>query len=407
MDDSNITNVTPLQKVQDLAVKNSNLGGSIDTSDVGLTEIFELEDIVKKADMPPQLKDKSLKMIGRLKRMAQFGSYSGEFEVVEKYIEWISSIPWGKYSKDNLDLANVKRVLDENHYGIQVIKDRILEYLAVMNLLENKEQGQIDLNNQSKTISSGEMSRLQGSSSHAPIICFVGLQGIGKTSMAKSIAEALGRRLVRISLGAVGSVYELRGRSRAFLDAEPGQIIKALVRSKVSNPLILLDEIDKVSGQSGLRMDVMASLLEILDPEQNSTFIDHYVDYPIDLSQVMFIATANNLGGMSTALLDRLEIVRFSSYTDEEKKRIAIDYLLPKIYEATGLRMAELQFDDAVWQLIIRPYGFDAGVRQLERNLTNIARKVAKEIVEGSEKRVLITPENIRRYLPDDIGVLS
>lgn len=368
----------------------------------GLDEIIALEAKVKSSNLPKVLEQNALKMVHRVKRTTQYGSYSGEYEVVEKYIDWITSIPWGVYTKDNLDLQHVKSVLDSNHFGIEPIKDRMLEYLAVMKIQVANEQA-----NPSQQGEYAEMARLQGSSAHAPIICFVGLQGIGKTSMAKSIAEALGRKFARISLGALGSVYEIRGRSRAFLDAEPGQIIKAMVRTGVSNPLILLDEIDKVSGQEGLRADVMASLLEILDPEQNSTFVDHYVDYPVDLSNVMFITTANNLGGLSTALLDRLEIVRFTSYTDEEKQRIAIDYLLPKVLEATGLTTQQLQFQEDVWPFVIRPFGYDAGVRQLERNLTNLARKVAREIVEGKTKGVIITKENVKKYMPEDMGVLS
>lgn len=368
----------------------------------GLDEIIALEAKVKSSNLPKGLEQNALKMVHRVKRITQYGSYSGEYEVVEKYIDWITSIPWGVYTKDNLDLQHVKSVLDSNHFGIEPIKDRMLEYLAVMKIQVANEQA-----NPSQQGEYAEMARLQGSSAHAPIICFVGLQGIGKTSMAKSIAEALGRKFARISLGALGSVYEIRGRSRAFLDAEPGQIIKAMVRTGVSNPLILLDEIDKVSGQEGLRADVMASLLEILDPEQNSTFVDHYIDYPVDLSNVMFITTANNLGGLSTALLDRLEIVRFTSYTDEEKQRIAIDYLLPKVLEATGLTTQQLQFQEDVWPFVIRPFGYDAGVRQLERNLTNLARKVAREIVEGKTKRVIITKENVKKYMPEDMGVLS
>ncbi|MCA9382283.1 AAA family ATPase, partial [Candidatus Dojkabacteria bacterium] len=368
----------------------------------GIDEIAELEGKVATANLPKPLEDHAYKMIRRIKRMTQYGSYSGEYEVTEKYIDWIVSIPWGKETKDNLDLAHVKSILDSNHFGIEAIKDRMLEYLAVMNI---QEANDVKAQNEHKDYT--EMARLQGSSAHAPIICFVGLQGIGKTSMAKSIAEALGRKFARISLGALGSVYEIRGRSRAFLDAEPGQIVKAMVRTGVSNPLILLDEIDKVSGQEGLRADVMASLLEILDPEQNSTFVDHYIDYPIDLSKIMFITTANNLGGLSTALLDRLEIVRFTSYTDEEKQRIAIDYLLPKVLEATGLTTDQLKFDEQVWPLVIRPFGYDAGVRQLERNLTNLARKVAREIVEKKVTSVVINKDNVKKYLPEDMGVLS
>jgi ATP-dependent Lon protease len=191
------------------------------------------------------------------------------------------------------------------------------------------------------------------------------------------------------------------------MGAEPGAIIKAIVKAGVSNPIILLDEIDKVSGEESRRFDFMAALLEILDPEQNGTFLDAYIDYPIDLSQVFFICTANNLGTLSSALLDRLEIIRFNSYTDEEKMHIAKDYLLPKVRLATGLNETQLSFADTVWGVLIRPLGFDAGIRQLERNLTTVARKVAKMIVEGKVTHVEITPENFREFIPDDIGIYS
>jgi ATP-dependent Lon protease len=225
--------------------------------------------------------------------------------------------------------------------------------------------------------------------------------------MAKSIANALGREFIRISLGALGSVTELRGLSKSEPDAEPGQIIKSLVRTQKMNPLILLDEIDKVSSNTGMRADVMAALLEILDPEQNSTFMDKYLDHPVDLSNVFFITTANNLGGISAALRDRLEIIRFGSYSDDEKIVISKNYLLPKVRKATGLTKEQLDFDDDVWPLVVRPLGFDAGVRQLERTLSELARKVALQIVQGVTKGVKITKENFREYIPEDFGVYS
>jgi ATP-dependent Lon protease len=251
------------------------------------------------------------------------------------------------------------------------------------------------------------MSKLEGSSSHAPIICFVGLQGVGKTTMAKSIAQTLGREFVRISLGALGSVTQLRGKSRSQPDAEPGQIIKALTRVGTMNPVILLDEIDKVSGKEGLLNDVMAALLEILDPEQNSTFMDHYIDYPIDLSHVMFVCTANNLGTLSAALLDRLEVIRFTSYTDEEKIVIARKYLMPDVLEATGLSTQQLIMDEEVWPQVVRPLGFDAGIRQLERNLTSLARHAARKIVEQGVDKVHVTLDNVKEFMPEGVGTLS
>jgi len=383
-------------------------------------EVEILERKLAAAKLPEGLKLKALGMILRLKKMSAQGEYSREFEPVAEYINWITQIPFGSNTNDNIDLKNAQKLLDENHHGLQTVKSRLLEFLAVLNLQRQEALRGIQPASQvaegesvdpaqapQQQDPSQEMKRLQGSSSHAPILCFVGIQGIGKTTMAKSIASALGREFVRIALGALGGVTEIRGRSRGELDAEPGQIIKALIRTKTMNPLILLDEIDKVSSDTGLRSDVMAALLEILDPEQNSTFMDKYIDYPIDLSQCIFVTTANNLGGISAALLDRLEVIRFTTYTDNDKAVIAKNYLLPKVRQATGLSEAQLAFADDVWPLVIRPLGFDAGVRQLERTLTELARKVALQIVQGTIKGVVISKENFRQYIPEQIGIYS
>ncbi len=364
-----------------------------------LPEIDTLISRINGSTTPDELKKRLLRMVGRLKLAAKIGNYASEFESIKKYVDWITSIPWSKYTQDELDLAKIREVMDEHHYGLDEVKESILEYMAVMKLKKQKKDG----------VTNGieNMQKLSGNSSQAPILCFVGIQGVGKTSMAKSISIALKRKFIRISLGAMSSATMLRGKSRSETDAEPGQIVKALVNLQTMNPLILLDEIDKVSGAEGLREDIMAALLEILDPEQNKAFVDHYIDYPIDLSKIIFIATANNLGGMSTALLDRLEIIRFSSYSSDEKKIIAKKYLLPKVLKATGLTSEQLNFRDDVWDLIVSPLGFDAGVRQLERNLTKIARKVARQIVDGLVMKVEITPENFREYIPQDIDVYS
>jgi len=408
-----------------------------DQSTTEFSEITKLVDSIKNVPMPGELKEKSLAMVDRLRKLIQYGSFSHEYEPVEKYISWITQIPWGKYSQDILDLENVRKNLDATHYGLNEVKELILEYVSMLHLLKQREEEagkavpvapvvpiaqptvtptdeqvvtpevyQPALDAQVKSVTS-EMSKLQGSSSHAPIICFVGVQGIGKTSIAKSIGNAMGKQFIRISLGGLGNASELRGTPRGIVDAGPGQIIKALIRAGTMNPLILVDEVDKVSDSNGTRSDVMASLLEILDPEQNSTFLDHYIDYPIDLSKVMFIATANNLGGISAALLDRLEIIRMTSYTDEEKKYIAKDYLLPKVLIATGVDPSALHFNEDVWELVIRPLGFDAGIRQLERNLTTLARKIAKMIVTGQGKEFTITRENFREFIPSDFGIYS
>lgn len=366
-------------------------------------EITVLKQKVEEAKLPPALKQKAQGMILRLVKMSQKGNFSAEFEPVSEYINWIIKIPFGKYTQDNIEIDNVKATLDKYNYGLEPVKDRILEYLAVLKL-QNKSNIPEDTGELSM---SDEMKRLQGNSSHAPILCFVGIQGVGKTSIAKAIATALDRKFMRLALGGMGNVTEIRGIPRGSQGAEPGQIIKSIIRTEVMNPLILLDEIDKTSAQGGVRTDVMAALLEILDPEQNSTFSDKYLDYPIDLSKCIFICTANNLGGITAALLDRLEIIRFGSYTDSDKVMIAKNYLLPKVREATGLGEDQLAFADDVWPTVIRPLGFDAGVRQLERTLTELARKVALQIVRGTVKSVVITKDNFRQFIPEDIGVYS
>lgn len=364
-----------------------------------LSDIAGIENKLKSVKIPGELLDNTMQSINRLKKMANSGTFSAEFETIDKYVDWIVSIPWGKVAPDNLDIANAKKLMDQTHYGMDTVKDIILNYLAVMKL-QNEQGFKAEDVTQNSAV-------LRGNSANAPVMLFVGLQGVGKTSIAKSIALAMGRKLVRISLGAIGSVQIIRGQSKVFADAEPGQIVKALVRAGSMNPLILLDEIDKVSGQGGLLNDVMASLLEILDPEQNSHFLDHYIDYPVDLSQVFFICTANNLGGLSAALLDRMEVIRFTSYTDEEKTIIAKNYSLPKVLKNTGIRPDQMVLDDSVWPILVRPVGFDAGLRQLERNIATMVRTVARMIVEGKPTPIHITPENVRQFVLPDQGPLS
>lgn len=378
-----------------------------DNSEIKDEVIAEIEQLVAKVEetefMPIELKERALRSVERLRRMARRGSYTGEFETVEKYVYWITSIPWGQYSQDNLEVSNAKRLMDQTHYGMNTVKNLVLDYLAVMQLQLANGNGE----KQDQNLAAGDMAVLRGSSANAPVMIFVGLQGVGKTSIAKSIANAMDREFIRVAVGAVGSVQALRGQSKAFLDAEPGGIIKGLTRAKTMNPVILLDEIDKASGNSGLLNDIMAALLEILDPEQNSTFIDHYIDYPVDLSKVFFICTANNLGTLSAALLDRMEVIRFTSYTDEEKIVIAKNYSMPKVIKNSGLRNDQLIVEEAVWPILVRPVGFDAGLRQLERNLATMTRSVARRIVEGRETSITITPENVREFVLPDQGPLS
>jgi ATP-dependent Lon protease len=353
------------------------------TSQAEQFEFAELEALAQKIPhiqgMPVELKDRLAKMVSRLNRMATTGGYAEQFDNISRYIDTVASIPWTATTPDQLNLAEAKKLLDKTHFGMETTKERILEYLATMQLMQRQGAGAV---------------------ARSPILLFVGLQGIGKTTLAISIADALGRKFVRIAMGAIGSVLELRGRSKVFPEAEPGQIIKALIKTQVKNPVILLDEIEKASGESGLRADVMATLLEILDPAQNIEFRDHYVDFPVDLSDVMFICSANNLGTLSTALMDRMEIIKLTSYTDPEKIAIARDYLFPKVVAKSGLRPEELTIDPDLWPNIVRPFGFDSGIRSLNRTLDAICRKVAKEIVEGKVTSVTITATNLKDYLP-------
>ncbi|MCA9308574.1 MAG: AAA family ATPase [Patescibacteria group bacterium] len=343
-------------------------------------ELKHLSDRVDGTEnIPLDLKDRAHDMLNRLNRMAETGGYASSFDTLSRYVEIITSIPWGKYSTDKLDLGLARTALDKNHYGMEGVKERILEYLATMILLTQRGEEAV---------------------AKAPVLLFVGLQGVGKTTLAISIAEALDRKFVRIAMGAIGSVLELRGRSKAYPEALPGQIINALIRSQVMNPVILLDEIEKASGQEGLLSDVMATLLEILDPNQNPEFRDHYLDYPVDLSKVLFICSANNTGTISTALMDRMEVIKMPSYTDNEKVVIAQQYLMPKILAKSGLREGELVIDPNLWPQVVRPFGYDTGIRSLGRTLEAIARKVAREIVEGRAQAIYINEQNLKYYLP-------
>ena len=299
------------------------------------------------------------------------------YYTASKYIDWIITIPWFKETKDILDLRFAKEKLDQEHYGLETIKERILEYISVLSLQKSR--------NPIETV-------------QAPIILFAGLVGTGKTTMAKSIANVMGRELVRIPFGGLGDPHYLRGNSRTRPDAEPGQIIKGLVNCKRRNPVILLDEIDRVADDA--LNTIMGVLVELLDPEQNSHFVDHYLDYPVDLSQVIFCATCNNTSRIATAVMDRLEIIQMPSYSDEEKIVIARDYLLPKALKNTGLTSSDLKIGDDLWPQIVRPLGFDAGVRTLQRNIEGMCRKVAKIIIEGQTKQVIVDDSNVKTFLP-------
>lgn len=352
----------------------------MDNSALGFdTQLQILEKKVTDASLPPELLEKAKGMISILKiSLRQAGNYSN-LESVSNYLNIISQIPFNAETKDNLDLGYAKQVLDKNHYGLTGVKNTILEYLA--SLILNLKSGQ--------------------KANRAPILCLVGLVGTGKTTLAYSIAQSMGRNFERIPLGGMGDARDLRGQSRLYSDAEPGQIIKKMIHAKSKNSVILLDELDRVTEAA--RADIMGVLVELLDPEQNHAFTDHYVDYPVDLSEVLFVATVNNTTNIATAVLDRLELVQMPSYSDEEKFMIGKNYLFPKISQQSGLPPKILKIEDDVWPIIVRPLGYDSGIRTLERTIEGICRKVARLIVEGKVgKNVIITlnSQNVSQFLP-------
>lgn len=339
-------------------------------------ELLKLQEKLKRANLPEDLREKALQALERAATAVKISGQTITLEQTSKFIEIIVSLPWNQETPDNLDLKHVREILDKNHFGLERIKERILEYLAVLKL----QTGQVKANFRS------------------PILCFVGLVGTGKTSIAASIAEAVGRRFERIPLGGLGSVADLRGESRANNDAEPGQIVKALMHARSRNPVLLLDEIDRAADVA--RADIMGVLVELLDPEQNHAFTDHFVDYPVDLSKVIFIATANNTKNIATAVLDRLEIIEMPSYSDDEKIKIAKEYIFPRMLTQIGLPPASLTIEEGLWPQIVRPLGFDPGIRSLERTIDGIGRKVAKKIVEGETRTIVLNAGNVKEFLP-------
>jgi ATP-dependent Lon protease len=331
---------------------------------------------IKAANLPADLKSQTEIKINQLDKLSGTNSFLTELDRLISYIDWIINLPWIAKTKDILDLEYAKKVLDSHHFGLAEIKDRILEYISVLKL---------------KGADNKEIAR-------APILCFVGLVGTGKTTIASSIAEALGRKFARIPFGGMGDPLDLRGQSRMHAEAEPGKIMKALRTVGSKNPVILLDEIDRVTAEG--RSSIMGVLVELLDPGQNHAFVDHYVDYPFDLSEVLFIATANNTTNIATAVIDRLEPISMPSYTDQEKIMIARQYVLPKKMKEAGLNETQLSFDENVWPQLVRPLGFDAGIRTLERTIDGVVRKVAREIVEGKAQNIVLSPLNVKQYLP-------
>lgn len=332
-----------------------------------LTEAEEYLSKVKKLKAPKSVKEQIEKEIERYKNL---GNNSSESSVARGYIETLLALPWDKVSKDNKDIKNAIKVLDEDHYGLKKVKDRIIEFLAVRSLTKKGE---------------------------SPIICLVGPPGTGKTSIARSVAKALDKEYVRISLGGVRDEAEIRGHRRTYIGAMPGRIVNGLKNAGVKNPLMLLDEIDKVSND--YKGDTFSALLEVLDSEQNKRFVDHYIEQPVDLSEVLFIATANSVQTIPRPLLDRMELIEVNSYSQNEKEHIVKEHLIAKQIEKNGLNEKQLSISDKAISHIINGYTKEAGVRNLERKLGEICRKVAREILEGDKKSVKITEKNLEKYL--------
>lgn len=340
-------------------------------------EIQELRDRVAAAQMPDEMSRKVNKDIVALERSVELGTYDEKYEKVSKYIDWVLKIPWQAETTDTLDIAQAQQIFDKHHYGMQDVKDRFLEFISVLNL---KKQQASD------------------TEFRAPVLLLVGLVGTGKTTFAYSLSEALGRKLVRIPFGGMGSAKELRGESRLILGSEPGRVIKGICEAGVKNPVILLDEIDRVAQEAN--RDIMGVLVELLDPAQNHAFVDNYIDYPVDLSHAIFLATANNTRDIATAVMDRLEKIEMPSYSDHEKIVIAQQYILPQLLAKAGLRPDQLVIADSLWPLMTRPLGYDAGIRTLQRTLEGAVRKAARIIVEKGFDKIYITPDNYKIFLP-------
>jgi ATP-dependent Lon protease len=336
--------------------------------DIFQQELNEVRDQIIQAQLPTEIHDRAMKELSRLAIMPPIAPEVG---IIRNYIDWLTALPWNQKSEDNLDVKHAQTVLNTEHYGLPKVKDRILEYIAVR--------------------------KLAGSKMESPILCFVGPPGVGKTSMGKSIAKALGREFVRVSLGGVRDEAEIRGHRRTYIGALPGRILQTMKRAGTVNPVFMLDEIDKLGMD--FRGDPADSLLEVLDPEQNLAYSDHYLEAPYDLSQVLFITTANDLDPLPSALLDRLEVIEFPGYIEEEKIAIANQFLIPKQLEAHGLGDVKMDFEPSALKAMIREYTYEAGVRNLNREIANICRKVARLVAEEKRYPHHVAPSHLTKYL--------
>ena len=330
-------------------------------------EVEEYTDKIREAGMPEEVQEKALKELGRFQKMPPAGA---ETSVIRTYLDWLVGLPWATESEEKLDLAEAQLILDEDHYGLEKVKERILEYLAVHKLTD---------------------------AMHGPILCFVGPPGVGKTSIGRSISRALGRQFIRMSLGGVRDEAEIRGHRRTYVGALPGRIIQSINQVGTKNPVFMMDEIDKVGAD--FRGDPTSALLEVLDPEQNNSFQDHYLEAPFDLSNVMFITTANLLDTIPPALRDRMEVIHFPGYTEEEKIHIAEKYLIPKQLAEHGLSSAKLEIKAEAVRDMVRVYTREAGVRGLERTVATIARQVARKVVEGKKGKTVVSHRTLHKYL--------